>query len=203
MAAFGTQPSPAAEAGDSSLEKKRVVRGGANLNAGPSVEEGFRLAQETVRPGQGSILAGDEEATPDEQAEYERAVSALGKVLYENEKTSDAIARQLDPGEKVGGVAKASMLVLTQIDNKLDLDEVVIPEFAQEVVDRVIDLYENIHGDEFNEQETTAAMGATWEGLMEAYGIDEADYAELTAGMTEQDIKGYKEQYRGMVGDPY
>ena len=203
MQSFGTRPSPAAEAGDGSMEKKQLVRGAQDLNKGPSVEEGFRMAQESVRPGQGAIMGGDEPATEDEQREYERAVKALGTVLYENEQTSDAVAKQLDPGEKVGGVAKASMLVLTQIDQKLDLDEVVIPQFAQEVVDRVIDLYENIHGEEFAEQETAAAMGATWEGLMEAYGVDESDYAELTAGMGEKDIKGYKDQYRQMVGDPY
>jgi len=203
MPDYQTQASPAAEAGDKSLTKKQVVRGAADLNKGVSVEEGFRMAQQSVRPGQGSLLGPDSEATEDEQREYERAMNALGKVLYENEKTSDAIVKQLDPGEKVGGVAKASMLVLTQIDEKLDIDEVVIPQLAQDIVDRVIDLYENVNGDEFSEQEATAAMGATWEGLMEAYGIDEADYAELTAGMTDKDISGYKDQYKNMVGDPY
>ena len=201
MQQFGTQPTPAAAAGADDITKQQIVRGGANPNTPPSVSEGVRMAQESVRPGQGAAMGADQPATEDEQREYERAMKALSTVLYQNEKTSNAVIKQLTPGEKIGGVAKASMLVLTQIDTKLDLDEVVIPEFTQEIVDRIIDLYENVHGEEFTDQETAAAMGATWEGLMEAYGVDEEDYAELTAGMSEKDLQGYKDQYKQVLGD--
>lgn len=183
------------------LMKPRVQRGQPNLNAPQGAQEGFRMAQEMSRPGEGAAMGPDIEATEDEQAEYERAVSALSKVLYENERTSNAVISQLTPEERVGSIAKASMLVINQLDEKMDFDEAIIAELTQETVDRVIDLYENKHGEELTDADTQAALGATWEGIMEMYGMDEDSYAELTAGMSDDDFKGYEKQYKGFLGE--
>lgn len=182
------------------LAKRRVARGRPDLNEGMTAEQGFNMAQESMRPGQGSLKGPDLEATEDEQAEYERAMAALSKVLYEDERTSNAVVRQLTPEEKVGSIAKASMLVISQLDQRLDFDEVIIPQFTQDVTDRIVDLYENVHG-EVSEQEAQRAFGATWEGVMEMYGVDENDYAELTAGMSDEEFQGYKQQYKSFLGE--
>jgi hypothetical protein len=196
---YNTQQTPAAQAGE--IGKKAIARGAPDLNAGATAREGFRMAQEAVRPGQGMANGPETEATAEEQQEYDYAVSVLGKVLYENENTSEAITKQLQPQEKVGSVAKASMLVIKQIDEKIDLDEVIIPEFTQDVVDRMIDMYENLHGDEFSEQEAQGALGSAWEGVMELFGIDEDSYAELTAGMSDDEFAGYEAQQKQFLGE--
>jgi hypothetical protein len=183
------------------LQTKRVQRGQPDLNQPQGAEQGFRMAQELSRPGEGSALGPDIEANEDEQAEYERGVAALGRVLYENDKTSSAIVSQLTPKERVGSIAKASMLTMTQLDEKLDFDETVIPELTKETVDRIIDLYENKYDEELSEQDAQAALGATWEGLMEVFGIDEDSYGELTAGMTTEQFKEQEKTYKQFLGD--
>lgn len=205
MAQFATGPTPAATTpeGQQDLTKGQVVRGAVDANRPASAAEGRRLAAERVRPGQGAAAGEDVPATEDEQREYERAMGALSKILYEDERTSASIVRQLTPEEKIGSVAKASMLTITQLDQKLDFDESIIAEFTQDVVDRIIDLYENVHSEEFSDQEMKQALGATWEGIMEVYGVDEEDYAELTAGLSDEEFEGYKSQYKEVAGDPY
>lgn len=184
------------------LQQHQVRRGAPDLNAPNSPEKAFNMVQDQVRPGSAALMGPDQEATPEEQAEYERAVGALSKVLYENDQTSSAIVRQLVPEERIGSVAKASMLIIQQLDDKFDFDETVIPELTQETVDRVIDLFENSKlDDEFTEQEAQAALGATWEGVMEMYGIDEDQYAEMTAGMSQEDFKGFENEYKQYLGE--
>lgn len=189
-------------AAEQDLMARRVRRGQMNPNMPGSPAEGFRMAQEVSNPTEAAALGPEVEATPEEQAEYERAMEALSLILYENEQTSAAIVKQLNPQEKVGSVAKASMLTIQQLDMKFDFDDVVIAQLTEETVDRIIDLYENTQQDEeFTPQEAQGALGATWEGVMEMYGMDEDDYAQLTAGMTEDDFKGYEQQYKQFLGE--
>lgn len=181
--------------------QRQVVRGEMDPNRPGDPGEGMRIVQESNMPGAGSAMGPDQEASEQEQAEYERATEALSLVLYENPQTSEAVAKYLMPQEKVGSVAKASMMVIQQLDMKFDFDEVIIPQLTQDTVDRVIDLYENLHGDQFSDQETQGALGATWEGVMEMYGVDEENYAELTAGMSDEDFRGFEKQYKQFLGD--
>lgn len=173
-----------------------------DLNQPMTPSTAARMAQESVRPGAASIKGGDQEASAQEQDEYERALKALSKVLYEDERASDGILQQLLPEERIGSVAKASMLIINQLDAKLDFDEDIIAQLTQDTVERVIDLFENTKlEDEFSEQEAQAALGATWEGIMEMYGVDEESYAELTSGLSEDEFKGYEKQYKQFLGE--
>ncbi len=170
-----------------------------DFNEPASVVKGAGIARNTVRRG-GGVMGAEEEATPAEQKEMDRALGALTKVLYEDDNTSQSIVDQLRPEEKVGSVAKATILLVSQLDQRLDFDEVIVPALTQETADRVIDLYENVHGDEFNEQETQRVLGAAWEGVMEIYGVDEEAYEELTQGMSDEDLAGYEQQYKQFLG---
>lgn len=197
----GPMPAPGAEAPED-LSQRRVTRGAMDLNQPMTPSTAARMAQESVRPGAASIKGGDQEASAQEQDEYERALKALSKVLYEDERASDGIIQQLLPEERVGSVAKASMLIINQLDAKLDFDEDIIAQLTQDTVERVIDLFENTKlEDEFSEQEAQAALGATWEGIMEMYGVDEDSYAELTSGLSEDEFKGYETQYKQFLGE--
>lgn len=204
--AYETQPSPAAEVGEAgmgtdNIAQKPITRGQYDLNQGASPLGGMQMAQNVSRPGQASVMGKDEPATQEEQAEYERAVEALQRVLYDDERASAAIMQQLQPKERVGSIAKASLLLIKQLDDRLDFDEVIIPQFTQDVVDRIIDFYENVHGEEISEQDAQRALGTTWEGVMEIYGVDEDTYAELTQGMGEQEFKAQEQQYKQFLGE--
>lgn len=203
---YETTPSPAAAAGEAgmgtdNIQQKPITRGAYDLNEGASAMGGMKMAQNKVRPGQGMAMGADEEATKEEQAEYERATEALQQVMYDDERASAAIAQQLRPEERVGSIAKASMLLIKQLDDRLDFDEVIIPQFTQDVVDRVIDFYENVHGEEISEGDAQKALGATWEGVMEMFGVDEDTYAEFTQGMGEEDFKAQEQQYKQFLGE--
>lgn len=197
----GPMPGPEAEAPED-LSRSRVTRGAMDLNQPMTPSTAARMAQESVRPGVASVKGGEQEASDQEQDEYERALKALSKVLYEDEQSSTGILQQLQPEERIGSVAKTSMLIINQLDSKLDFDEDIIAQLTQDTVERVIDLFENTKlEDEFTEQEAQAALGATWEGVMEMYGVDEDSYAELTTGLSDEEFKGYEKQYKQFLGD--
>lgn len=171
----------------------------SDMNTPASAGKGKQIADSYVRRS-GGLNAPEEEATPEEQAELERAVGALGKVIYEDDATSQAIQDQLRPEEKIGSVVKASLLVINQLDQQLDLDEVIIPQFTQEVTDRMVDLYEQKTEEEFSDEEAQKVLGAAWEGVLDMFGMDEETYEEMTQGMSEQDIAGYEQQYKQQLG---
>jgi len=149
---------------------------------------------------QGKSLAGEEEqATPEEQAEYERALDALHQVLYEDEERSNSIVGMIQPEDKIGSVVKASVLVIKQLDEGVDLDENVVAEITVDTADRIMELAETAHNISFSEQETKAVAGATWEGVMALFGMDEESVREMTAGMSPEQIKGYEKEYKSMV----
>lgn len=176
--------------------------GSADPNLGqlpPDAARGMGLARESVNRN-GGAAGEDSEASPEEQAEYERVLGALNEVLYKNEGTSQAIVDQLQPQDKIGSTVKAGVLLIKQLDEQVDIDEVVLAQVTQDVADRMIDLGEQVKDMQFSEQETQAVLGATWEGVMEIFGVDAEAYEELTQGMSEQDVQGYEKQYKGFVG---
>lgn len=173
----------------------RPARGDlSDMNTPASPKKGKAIADSKVRRGSG-LQGPEQEATEEEQAELERAVGALGKVLYEDDSTSQAIQDQLRPEERIGSMAKASILLIKNLDEKLDFDEDIVAQFTQEVADRVIDMYENKVGEEVSEGDAQKVLGATWEGVMEMFGVDEDSYEEMTQGMTDEDLDGYTEQF--------
>src|SRR5688572_22641948 len=85
------------------------------------------------------------EALPEQmQDQFESAVTMLYQVLYKNPETSRAVLDQIivdeDPQMKAEGAARACVLLVQQIDEKLDLANEVMPYFITTVVDRLIEL---------------------------------------------------------------
>lgn len=155
-------------------------------------------ADESESTGGGKVK--EENATPEEQAEYERAIKALETVMYGNDKTSRAIADQIQPENKIDSVVKASLILLKQLDEKLNLDEVILPQLTQEITDRVVEMGERVKQIEFSDKDLQMIIGAAWEGVMGAYGVDEDSYASLTEGLSDADKKAYEDQYKRILG---
>lgn len=148
-----------------------------------------------------SAAAGEDEATPEEQAEYEQAMKAVQVVLYDNDRTSEAIADMLQPEDKIGSVVQATLLTLNQIDSQLDMDEAVIPQVMSELADRIMDMGEQAKGMEFSEQEAQAVLGSVWEGVMEMYGVDEEEYNNFTSNMSTDEVASQEQTYKQFLGE--
>jgi hypothetical protein len=129
-----------------------------------------------------------EEPTEREQKEYTKAERALATVLYSNEEVSNSILGQIDPNDKIGSVAKASVLLMKTLDEKLDMDDSIIQQMTMETVDRVIELTEKRHGLNFEENEVQATLGAAWEGVMYSFGVDPSDVQDLSQRFNDDEL---------------
>jgi len=121
------------------------------------------------------------------------------RVLYEDEDRSAAVVQMLDPQDKIGSVTKTALTLIQQIDEKIDMDEAIVAEITTDLTDRLIELGERVHGMEFSEKETQAVAGATWEGVMEVFGMDAQSVKSMTAGMDPSEIDAIEKQYKGYV----
>ena len=145
-------------------------------------------------------LMGDEtEASPEEQAAYDEALDVVHQVLYEDPERSAAIVGMLDPRDKIGTMVKTSLQLLQQIDEGVDLHEAVIADITTDINDRLIELAEQVKEMEFSEKETQAVQGAVWEGAMEMFGMDASSVEEMTQGMSDEDLSGFEDTYKGFV----
>lgn len=156
-------------------------------------------------PGEGAayqgedVTMGEEEATPREQAEYERTIRAMERVLYEEDRLADAIVKQIDPNNKIDTTTKATALLIQQLDEKIDIDEVVIPQVTMDAVEEVSELAENRYGMQFSEQELQATVGATWEAVMAIFGVDEGDYNTMTQTLGPEAVNQLRTSYDGFL----
>jgi hypothetical protein len=111
-----------------------------------------------------------EDASPEEQKEYERAIRAMAKVLYGNDKTANSIVDQITPNDLVGSTAKVSMLFIKELDRKINMDQMVVAEVTRESVERIAELAEARHRVEYKAQDMEQVLGATWEGVQSMFG---------------------------------
>lgn len=141
----------------------------------------------------------EEQATPEEQAEYERAMLALTKVLYANEQTSKAIVDQINPEDKVDTTSKAAMLVINQLDQKVDLDEIVVAQITQESVARIIELAETRYNTEYDDREQQAILGTVWEGVQTMFGVEPEDTQQAAATVGADNMGALKQTYEAAL----
>ena len=141
------------------------------------------------------------QASEDEQREYKRAIAALSKVLYSNNKTNASILQALasTKQDKIDPLAKTGILLIKQLDDKLDFDEAIVAQFTQDTVERLIELAEARHGVEYSPVEYQQALGTTWEGVMAAFGVSEQHYKEFTESVAPEDLVTAKRAYQGAL----
>jgi hypothetical protein len=137
----------------------------------------------------------EEQATPGEQAEYERAMKALAQVLYQNDKMAAAMVDQIIPDDKIGSTTKASLMLIQQMDEKLQMDESIVAQFSVEVVERLTELAEARHNMEYGDRELQVIMGAVWEGVQQMFGMEQQDAEALMAGLGGEGIADLKQQH--------
>ena len=140
-------------------------------------------------------------ASPQEQKEYERATAALHEVLYGSPETSNSVVKALQhtPESKIDPLVKTSIMIMSQLDEKIDLDENIISQMAQDVVGRLIEMAEVRYNIEYSDVEMQQALGATWEGVTQMFGADEQDYQNFMSTTPKADIETGAKVYRGAL----
>ena len=141
----------------------------------------------------------EERASPEEQKEYERAMQALSKILYGNDETANAIVDQVDPNDKISSTVKVSVLLMNQLDQKIQMDEAVVAEVSVEAVERISELAEARHNIQYGDRELQVIMGSVWEGVQEMFGMEPQDAEALMAGIGGDNLAQLKGQYEGFL----
>jgi hypothetical protein len=142
----------------------------------------------------------DDPASPEEQAEYERAMKAVAQALYSNEKLSNSIVDQVNPESKVDSTSKVAMLLIQQLDEKVGFDEIVVAQVTQEVVSRIIELAEARHQVEYGEDEMQVILSATFEGVGEMFGgMDEQGMQQIVGMVGQENMPGLKANHEAAL----
>lgn len=170
-----------------------------NVQGAPATPSNGVAAARAAADNTPSADSPEEQASPEEQKEYERAMEAVTTVLYKTQGTSEAVNDMLQPQDKIGSVVQATMMVLHQIDQQLDLDESVIPQVMSDIADLVMDMGEQTKQMTFSDKEAQAVLGSCWEATMDMYGVDEDGYNNMTKDLSDKQITGYEQQYQDML----
>lgn len=157
-------------------------------------------------PQQGMPPQEPQEQRPDlegpelEQA-FEEAKAEVGELLYKNTDMSDRIIKMADKREKVGSVAKAVVLVVTELDKQVDFPEEVLAGITAWTADRVIELVtEDASVDlEYNEKEAKQVVMTATELMLDAYGVTPEERQMLGQGMKPEQLSELDSLYKGAL----
>jgi hypothetical protein len=156
-------------------------------------------ALEAEAPEAEAPEAEGDQAAPEEQAEYERAMAGLYDALYVNDKSSQAVVDMIQPEDKNGSVVKAVVLLVQQLDKKLQLDEVVIPQIAQDATELVVEIAEKAKKVQFSEDELQSITGAVMEGVFQVFGVSPEDAQDFMSSVPPEEQAAMKQEYDGAV----
>jgi hypothetical protein len=198
------QPPPGAPAGGPQPPGAGPPQGGPP-QGGPPQGGPPQQAVRQVDPGATAVAGqlpkgmSEEQADPEEQKEYERAMQALSKILYSSDEIANSIVDQIQPEDKVGSTAKVSMLLISQLDQKINMDESVVAAISTETVERITELAEARHNSTYGERELQVIMGSVWEGVQEMFGMEQQDAEALMSGVGEENLAQLQGQYEGFL----
>ena len=150
-------------------------------------------------PGQLPKGFEEEDASPEEQKEYGRVMQAVAQILYANDQIANSIVDQIDPNDKVSSTSKVSMLLIQQLDSKVNMNEVVVPEVTKEVTGRIMELAEARHGIQYGEREGQVIIGSVWEGVQQMFGMEQEEAQAMLTELGGDGLADLKQQYEGML----
>lgn len=177
----------------------------AALDPNVSTPSSAQAGIDAVRSGSAAattpgFTGSEEQASQEEQAEYERASDAITAVIYREDETANAVADMLQPKDKIGSTVQATLMILKQVDDQIDMDEAVIPQVMSDIADMLMDIGEQTKDMIYSDKEAQAVLGASWEGVMDLYGVDEEAYQTATAGMDDGAVAQADQQYKEFLG---
>jgi len=176
---------------------------------------------EVVQPGQSPVVdaerkppvdLGEEDmygwesaASGEEQEEYENAMEAMSKVIYEDDGTFEGLMGMIENDDPVSGLIKASATVVTEVDKKIDIPEAVIPALPRAAFGMIYEAA--VQGgsmEELSEQDELTAIAATQDMVMQAYGMGTEDFQNMTNDLSESNVGELEGLYNQAVqGDGF
>lgn len=127
-------------------------------------------AEENSEPADEASSEDDSGLTPQQLQEYQRAAQLLHTILYQNDKTGRAVLAQIQPEDKVGSVARAAVLIIQQIDKRLNLSDPIIPIMVITVVDRLLEMADRVKKTKFTPEESSSVVSAVTSGVKALFG---------------------------------
>jgi len=131
--------------------------------------------------------------------EFKRGAAAIGEALYNNKNVSDSILQGIDPNDKAGSTARQTITLVTQIDNKLNLELSAIFSVAAWAFGEMVELSSAMHKIEYSEKEQQDGVMAVFEGLIQSYEIDPQEFANFTGGASDSDQQQAMSMYEGAM----
>lgn len=147
----------------------------------------------------GQLGQSTEEATPQEQRNYERAMNVVAQLVYGKKKDmADSIADSIVADNKPGSLIQTGLIVIDKVGDAVEIDFVILPELIDDTVNLLADAASNKNGIEISPEEADAAKMGIFEAVISTVGGDspmQEDFQELTEGMSPQEIEQMKQQY--------
>lgn len=144
-------------------------------------------------------VEGGQAATPEEQQDYDRAVAALMKILYKDDKTHAAIMQKIDPNNPGKSITELTVLLITELDQRLDIMETVIINLIPEVVDRLVELAEKSGRIQIEDREVMRIAGAASEMILQQYGTTPEDAAAVAGSVSDAERAEAEQMYKGLL----
>ena len=178
----------------------QAQQGGMPAPVDPAMsQEG--MVPEVVSEDDPMSLPGTEEATPEEQQQYDQAMAMVADFIYNNDASHIALMEMINAGAAEGSIVsslvKATTKVITDIDAKINIPEAVIVNMADDVFMLISELAVAALGKDLTEKEVKQGVAGTTEMLISAYGLSKEDwygYAEQVSEPQAKELAGYMEE---------
>tara|TARA_R110000803_G_scaffold47081_2_gene98486 strand:- start:120 stop:677 length:558 start_codon:yes stop_codon:yes gene_type:complete len=158
---------------------------------------------DTGQGPQGAVPEGMTEAEPGAvdpmiAEEVSKGVQAVSRVLYEEEGVSDQILKMVNDKEKVGSAAKATVMLVTQVDKQIDLMEEAIAAVTAFAVDRLLELVDADARSkiEYSDDEAKQVMMTTMELILTSYGVTPEESQATHGDVPQEEIDQYGNLYQ-------
>lgn len=184
-------PSPAAPgAGD-------TTSGGEDT---PDQDQGPETPGENTPAGAGSNTDLQQvPMSPGLKDEYDQANQLLTQLLYQSgdDKLAGGVLQGLmsQGPAKIKNTAMVSLQIVTQIHKKLSLPPQLILPFAKDVVTHVMDLGQQVKQIQYSDQESTAILGAVYEGAMRIFGVNKGQVKNAANHVGRAGLQAHQKAY--------
>lgn len=147
---------------------------------GQEQQEGQQGSQNDQGVGDVDIPAG-EEATPEEEAELQRALGAFSAAVYKDDGTFNSVVKKLQNGDipPINKLSDTTISLVTQIDKKINIDEGVILPFVSAVYEKIYEIAETARAFSLPEDILQKGLMVTVQLAIQAYGVSPEEYNEF------------------------
>ena len=134
-------------------------------------------------------VPGGVEATPEEQQQYEETVQALSMMIYDDEKATmnlmQFIATTAEQESPTIALAKATMMVITETDKKIDIPEVVLFNIVDDTYYMLSDLAIEGLQLEVSDEDMVRGVAASIQLVMQSYGVTKEEWMDYVGSIDE------------------